>query len=350
MSGNWTSAAAQVRALAKAVSTAFAASNLTEEEKAPGRIEITDLPWMAPPLITPQLLSGARLQDFFDAPMPVDEHRLHAFWVKTLDDMWQRPSSLLRRGIIANTSASVPQMRVGQRAFRFSHPMGCPSQIDDSAGVTFSLEVAHTAIISLPIRHVVSDDSNYFAELPGGGLIGVRDGRPLHSPFWDVSYENQVGDMLCTPRGDVSYLCEYDQLASLRSVLHVHRKSFPDNFEALDQALQALRLLSFGGHCPELLRAMRATPRDLAVAREQERALRDAIDAAESVMSDRSKLQTLRALLVPTVLPVSGFRRHIFSSDQYPFTLAHGKMDTITSWLKSHYQAQIPADLQRLHF
>lgn len=346
MAGSRVTAAAQVRALAKAISVAFAASALTDEEKSPGRIEITDLPWSAPPLITNENLGDARLQDYFDVPMEIEAGQLQAFWVKTLDDMWYRPSSLMKKGVIANCGWAMARMRTGQRAFRFTQPAGWPGSIDDLAGVMFSLEVAHAAATSLPLKDFVSDATNYYAVLPDGRRIGViDDGIGCISP-WGPAH-GMIPDLLTMPRGETDYTCQFDQLASLRSVLHTHRNRFPHNFEALDQALQALRLLSFGGYCPELLSSMRAAPIDMVAQRERERVLREAIDVVKADISDRAKLTSLRDMLVPTVTPVSSFKKHIFSSDQYPFTLARGKLDSILAWLEQQYQ-QVPAALRKL--
>lgn len=347
MASYWVSAAAQVRALAKAVSAAFAASALTDEEKSPGKIEITDLPWQAPPLITSHMLAGAALQDFLDVPIELDQHRLHTFWVKTLEDMWHRPSTLMRRGALANCGLAMPRVKVGQRAFRFAQPVGWPV-CDEMAGVMFSLEVAHAARVSLPVKDVVSDDDSYYVEFADGMRIGVLNGVPATNTSWfaSSSARGQILDLLTMPRGDASYRCEFDQLASLRSVLHMHRARFPHNFEALDLALQALRLLTLGSYCPELLHEMRVAPVDLALAREKERALSDAIDVANSGIPDRAKLQTLRSLLVPTIVAVTGFKRYVFSSDQFPFTLAHGKLESIRAWLEAKYQ-ELPEGVRR---
>jgi len=330
-------AQAQVRGLAKAVSAAFDASNLTDAEKSPGRIELTDLPWQAPPLITPAKLAGAALQDYFDVPLDLDGHQLQVFWVKALHDMWFTPGRLLRRGTFVHCGWSMPRVKVGQRAFRFATPAGWPV-CDEHAGVQFSLEVAHAARVSLPVKRVVSTSDSYYVELADGGILGVVDGLPACQSPWKVSAAGLVPDMLVMPRGDASYVCAFDQIASLRSVLHTHYKRFPNNFEALDHALQALRLLSLGGYCPELLHQMRAAPIDMMVVRERERALRDALDVIASSISDRAKLQTLHGLLVPAVMGVTLFKKHIFAGDQYPFTLARGKIDTIRAWLEMKYQ------------
>lgn len=348
MAGHWIGASGQVRALAKAVSAAFAASNLTAEEKAPGKIEIVDLPWQAPPLITDALLMGGELQDYLDVPLAVDEESLRKFWVKTLQDMMYTPSRLLKRGAHTNCGWAMPKVKVGQRALRFSRPAGFPGQLEDLAGVMFSLEVAQVARCSLPIQDVVIDNDNYYVVMPDATLIGVKNGRPACVSDWDYDASGYIPDLLTMARGETDYTCRFDEIASLRSVLHVHRKRFPKSFEALDLALQTLRLLTLGGHCPELVQEMYVAPIDMTQARAIEQVLRDAVELMPVQMSDRSKLQTLHGLLVPAVLSASGFRKYIFSNPQFPFTLAPGKLDSIEAWLRQEYASRVPAAIQQL--
>lgn len=345
---HWISAAAQVKALAKAVSTAFAASALTPEEKNPGRIEITDLPWQAPPLVAPQLLAGVPLQDYLDVPIALDEDTLHTFWVDTLNQMWHAPGRLLRRGVLATCGRYMPKVKVGQRSLRFAVPAGYPAYLEETVGALFSLEVAQAALTSLPITNFVSDDDNHYVEFRGQ-TYGIKNGVPAVESPWTLDVSGMVQEMLTTMRGNTTYDCQFDQIASLRSVLHVHRKRFPKNFEAIDIGLQALRRLSFGGYCPELLESMYVAPLDLVRAREQECALRDAIGTiTDGSLSDRSKLQVIHSLLVPGSLSAGKFKQHIFSGNPYPFTLAAGKCEQIETWLRQEYNTRIPSELRKL--
>lgn len=342
------SASAQVRTLATAVATAFASANLTDAEKRPeGGIAITDLPWSCPPLITPLVLGGA-MQDHLDAPVNVSAGSLYKFWLQTMRQMWYEPSRVMKGGVYANLSTAMPAVKKGQRALRFSTPIGAPSQLDRTAGVTLSLEVAHCAAVSLPVADIYSDDSSYVVTATSGEEFGVRAGLPLIDSPWDYNATGEVADMMLSPRGAVSYTCHYDQIASVRSIVHTNAKKFPYTFEALDQALQALRYLSLGGYCPELTTQLVIKPMEELQWKEKERAYRDALDVVRSNMSDKSKLYSLRNLLVPQVMTVSKFKREIFSASQFPFSLAVGRLDEIEASLIALYKNEVPIGLQQV--
>lgn len=341
------SASTQVRGLAKAVATAFASANLTEAEKHPqGGIEHTDLPWACPPLITSLVLDGA-LQDHLDAPINVTADGLHQFWMATLQQMWHEPSRVMRNGTFANLGAAMPKVKMGQRALRFSQPIGAPSQIDQSAGVMLSLEVAQCALVSLPVKEVISDDDSYIVVTADGARFGVGAGLPLVDSPWGYDATGMVADMLTAPRGEISYACHYDQIAAVRSVLHSNPKKFPHNFDAMDQALQALRYLSLGGYCPELTTALVVKPFEVMAWKEKEAAYRDSLDVVRSSMSDRAKLNTLRDRLVPLAMTVGKFKREIFSSAAFPFSLAPGKLGEIEANLVALYKNEVPQGLQQ---
>lgn len=345
----WISAAGQIRALAKAVSAAFAMSSLTQEEKTPERLAFTDLPWQAPPLLAAQLLGGAPVHEYFDVPVPIDEKTIYEFWQQTLHQMWVSPSRLVRKGALATCGTYMPKVKVGQRALRFAVPAGYPELVDETAGTLFSLEVAHACAISLPVTRIVSNNDSYYVELLGQ-TIGVRFGRIACESPWEFDASKMVPDLLAMPRGAVDYTCHFDQIASLRSVLYSNRARFPNNFDAIDYALQGLRLLTRGAaHCPALVEQMYVAPLNMIEIRTQERALRDCIQTAkDNSISDRSKLQVMHHLLVPDVLSASGFRSNVFSNPNYPFTLAEGKLEQIEGWLRQEYKTRIPEEMRQL--
>lgn len=347
--GHGISAAAQIRSLAKAVSAAFAASNLTEEEKSPGRIEITDMSWQAPPLLTDAAIDGVPLQGFLDVPLALTQEDCRRFWTDGLNMMWHNPSRLMRRGVIAAGGPALSKLKLGQRNLRFPQPAGWPGEMDQTAGALFSMEVAHAAAISLPVSRYVQEEDDYFVEFGDGSRIGVANGRVIGDTPWDASVRGMVPDLASMLRGQADCIPRFDQLASLRSVLHVHQKRFPTNFEGLDLALQALRLLSLGSYCPDLIKEMYIAPLDMMTVRAQEIALRESIQViAERDMSDRSKLRVMFSQLVPGTLTLTSFRQNIFHSEQYPFTLAAGRMDDIEAWLRKQYEIRIPADARQL--
>jgi hypothetical protein len=210
----------------------------------------------------------------------------------------------------------------------------------------FSIEVAHAAAQSLPVLDVVSDDDNYYAVLPDRTIIGVRNGRPACDSPWGESVAGMVQDMLEMSRGEADCTLRFDQLALVRSVVNVHRKRFPE-FQGLDYALQALRLLTLGSHCPELVTQMRLTAMDMSQLRRNEQVLRDCLGIVDDLaISDRSKLQIWQNLLVPEVISVSKFRQRIWSSAQFPFSLSQAKLESIRMWLEAEYQ-RLPANLQQ---
>jgi hypothetical protein len=346
MASHLISAAAQVRSLAKAVSAAFAASALTDEERNPDRIEIPDLPWTAPPLRCSATLGGVPLSDYLNVPMALDETLLHRFWVKTLDDLWHRPSSAIRRGAFANCAQGMPKLKVGQRAFLFSTPAGFPAQLDSSAGAMLSIEVAHAAAQSLPILDVVSDEDNYYVVMPDERIIGVRAGKPACDSPWGDRVSGMVQEMLEMSRGEPDYTLRFDQLAAMRSVVNVHRRRFPE-FQGLDWGLQALRILTLGGHCPELMTQMRMTSMELPQLRRNEQILRDCLAIVDDLsLSDRSKLQIWQNYLVPEVISVSRFKQVIYGGAQWPFSLPLAKLESIRTWLEERYRA-LPANIQK---
>ena len=325
----------QVGALAKAISIAFAASSLTQEERSPRQIEFTDLPWTVPPLTSNLLLGQAELQSYLDTPITVRGSALTNFWRATLDLMYLSPSRLIKNGSHSTARGTLSYTKPGVRAFRFSTPAGYPGMLSPDAGVMFSLEVAHTAMISMPVIDLVKNESNYYVVLADGESIGVKDGRPINADQWDFNASGMVLDLLEMPRGLSSQECLYDQIASARSLLHVHSDKFQQDFQALDYALQALRFLTLGASCPELVTYTQVAPQNLRQAREKVAAVRDALQTMSMDMADKYKLQSIEAVLVPLVMNVTTFRRTIFASPHYPFTMEAGRTEKIQTVLAS---------------
>ncbi len=338
----------QVRVLAKAVADALASSPLTEEERFPRQIAITDLIWQAPPLICTAELGGVPLQNYLDVPLAFDIDKMYAFWKTTLHDLWHTPTSVMKHGIFAGLTRAMSTVRVGQRAFRFSQPQGWPDALSEDAGVVFSLEVAHCVLVSCAVKRHVSDDDNYWVELHDGKIIGVVGGQPATVSPWNYSARGMVQILLESLRGEPVSRCMFDQIASVRSIVNVHKAYFKEH-EGLDIALQALRLMTFGGHCPELVTAMVVDPVAEQKARLRAQVYEDALDVIKSGgMSDRSKLLSLKELLVSSgVLSANKFRRLIFSSGRFPFTMEPGRADTIQNTLQMLYEKEVPVSLRK---
>lgn len=336
----------RMRALAQVVADNYASALLTDAERNPARIMRPDIPWSLPPLRTHTKLDGTPIMSYLTPDCDVDADALYAFWVHNLKTLWEAPTSALRRGLYINLSKVMPGARAGTLAMAFSVPVGWPYKVHESAGITLSLEVAHLAISCLgDLELVVDDEDNYYVVLPDGRELGVKNGHPAVESHWlDYQPLGMVTDLTETMRGDAVVDCQYDQLAAIRSVMWEHDRMFPQ-FEALDMAMQALRVMSFGSRCPSLSASGRQQIGRVEQLRNEEVALRDAIDVMEANMSDRRKLECLYQLLVPTVLSQTGFRKHIFASPTFPYTMTASRPDKIRAVLYDLYE-KIPCSLK----
>ncbi len=342
-------AQSQIRALAAAVARSFAMADLTQEERYPQQILHTRLPWSTPALMPASAtLGGEDLSNYLDYPIKVEAQALHAFWVRTLNDMWFKPHGTLHSGSYAGLGQLLRTTKVGMRALRFAQPPGYPGQFEMQAGVQLSLEVAHLAYLSLPCKRRMNLD-DYVVTLADGTEFGVRAGRPIVNSMWDShDASGDVFDMLEQPRGPVSYVCQYDQIAQLRSVVHTHPDAFREDYQGLDTALQALRFLSWGSSCPDLSTSMQTEPTNLPLLRHKARLIEDCLNVmASDRLNDRQKLETLKGTLVPDVLSASGFKLAIFSSGNFPFTMLRGRAEAIVGWLENYYETEIPCNLRR---
>lgn len=339
---------ARLRALARVVADNYASALLTPSQRNPGHITRTDIPWSAPPLRSHIKLDGVPLTDYTTPDCDVDADALYTFWTANLKALWETPATTLAGGVFRGLREVMPGSRRATQAMAFAMPSGWPGKLEIDTGVMFSLEAAHLAICCIPgLRNVIDDDDNYFAELPDGRVIGVRDARPaVDSPWTDYQPSGLITDLTETMRGQAFTDCQYDQLAAVRSVMWDNDKMFPQ-FEALDLALQALRTMSTGGRCPNLLVGARENYGRVDKLKHIEEALVDAMDVMEANMSDRRKLQTLQGLLVPLVLSQTGFRTKIFSSANYPYTMAAGRADQIKAQLRLLYESEVPCSLRR---
>lgn len=338
-----------VRSLANAVSAAFTRAALTEDEINVG-IEHRDLTWTCPPLVTDAAVCGVRLDTHFDHYVRTDAAGLMQFWRDILEMMHLSPSRIIKDGVLVGTKLAMPGEKVGSRAFRFSTPQGYPDQLDSLAGITLSMEVANVAAIGLPIVNRVIDEDNFYVELRSGVCFGVKDGRPaIPSPWSDYSAAGMVEELARSSRGLSTTACMYDEIALARSLLHTYRKRWPAaDFEGLDMAVQALRYLTRGTHCPGLVTAMRAVQESRLQLTEKETLLTGAVELmATPSLSDKAKLQTLIVDLVPRVLSRTAFRSNIFSGPVFPYSLAPEKLSRINTYLQAEL-ASVKSKLGRV--
>jgi hypothetical protein len=339
----------QVRALAKLVARAFSVADLPPEARVPGKIDLPNLPWRVPPLMPSAKLCGEPLDSYFDSALNFEAKDMMAFWQKAMVDTWHQPGLAIKGGTYEGLRGLLRTAKIGSRVLRFAQPPGYPDLVDETAGIQLSLEVAHTVFVSLPIRKRVFTINDYWVETADGLRFGIENGRPLVDSLWTYDATAEVLDFLERPRGPEIIECLYDQIASMRSTVHLYKSHFRDDFAGMDMALQALRFLSWGGYCPELITAVQTVPTDIPLLKMREQAVRDAREVMDSArLNDKQKLETVKTLLVPNVLGLSRFRRHIYASDHFPFTLSLNKEGQIKEWLRDYYETEIPQNLRRM--
>lgn len=338
----------QVKALAKVVAEAFSRADLTPEELNSSILKFDDLPWACPPLKIETEIDHVPLSYYMDVAMPVvSSEVLYSFWRTTLGELYQRKRHIIQHGAFLNLRRVAPKSSLGQRALRFALPGGFPVELADTTGIEFSIDAAHTALLSCPLSEHVSDDNNYFVVTASGHTIGVKDGKPAVESEWDMPATGMIGEMLLMPRGHTDYVCLYDQIARCRSLLHEYRSRFKE-FEGLDYALQGLRKLTLGGHCPALISAVQIAPIDTQVMRARELAVRQAMDVmAQPNVMDRAKIRTIEQLLVPLILSPSAFSQKVYNTTKpIPFSVTDKATDKINEWLGTYYNTKIPDNMK----
>lgn len=338
----------QVKGIAAAIAAAFSTADLSPEEMNSSTLQFNDLPWNWPPLVCDTELDKVPLSYYFDSCMkPTSEEALHSFWSHTLEDIYRRKSHVIKNGVFHQTGKVFKQSTLGQRAFCFSLPSGFPSATSDTAGVEFSLEAAHVALNSCAIVEKVSDEDNYYVVTSEGFTIGVKDGVPAISSNWDMPATGMVQEMLHMSRGNTDYLCLYDQVARCRSLIYEFKPRFKD-FEGLDFALQALRKMTFGIHCPVLINARQTAAIDINLLKAQEMSVRQAIEIMrEPNIGDRRKLHALEDLLVPLVIPKTAFLAKVYNTNApIPFAITDKAVSKILTYLHDYYQGKVPDKLK----
>lgn len=300
----------RVRVLAEAVAEAFEAAGFTPMALLQGQIGFTELPWAAPPLKLDATLAGLPFSSYLDYPLEADLSAFYDFYSDTLYGLHSDPTKVVQGSAFKGARLALPGSTIGERALRFTIPEGFPAA-EPLTGVRFALEAAHVAKISLPCKAVVEEGNSYYVETDFGE-IGVAGGFPtLYSDLWDMPYEGDIQDLLTAPRGRVSTACAYDLLARLRSVLFENMNSFVE-FDGLDNAIQALRILSKERACLEMLSAVES----MSLKAFNRRRKLATIDECIEVMStwnanDRTKLSVLFEKLVPDVLNMGEYQRKI---------------------------------------
>jgi hypothetical protein len=296
--------------LSRLVVEALVQIGLTERDVLGGAIEHTELPWQVPPLVIEAHLFGAALSEYFDRPTFVNLDHFINMYSDALADMRNAPAKVLNGEGFKQLYSALPRIKLAERQLYFAMPDGFPGGISDYAGASFALECAHILRTNAKLSEFVSDEDNYYAVLPDGMEVGVKDGVPsVWYEQWDLPVSGMVQEMLRQPRGTLWEGCDHDVIAKVRSVCHIYEKSLRD-FEAVDWALQALRVID-GSR--ELLRAVRSLK---AVAFERTSRM-DALNYAVEVagrlsITDRQRIETLKHALVPDILSITQFSKQIY--------------------------------------
>lgn len=309
---------------------------VTQEQILSGAIKFTELDWMAPPLVSEETLEGLPFSHYTDALLPwVDLQALYTFWA----DAMALGLGDIRRVANAegwlNSAKAMPKSRAMLRNFWLSPPPSFPF-VDDTLGLTFSLEVAHLARYSAKrLTQFVHDDDNYYAELPTGEIIGVKDGLPATITGFDMPAQGMVNIYLESTRGKLWSGCEYDLLAKIRSILWEHQDKLKE-FTGLDLAVQTLRLVVDQRLSSNILNAVKSIRQEKLKREHDVATLKRCMDLLEyRGVSDARKVVGLRNMLVPAVLPLGVFRRDFYYRDDPPPMLRPENMGKIKDALRS---------------
>lgn len=309
--------------LIKPVVRALALAGVTQKELLGGSIEHTELVWQAPPLRSDIMLHGAPVTDYVASRPPhVRVHDLHRMWVEVMRTIRNGPYKVCDQHGYRALSYCMPTATHGERLYWLTRPEGFP-QVDEYVGARLSMEVANLVSIACPVVEMVSDADNFYVVTDDGYELGVRDGLPLvEGDQWDLPVAGMVQDLLSISRGVPFIGCDYDLIAKLRSVAWTHREMVQD-FDGVDMALQALRILANGKHLPELHSAITTLESQRKVDDHRCKVILEALEVSEAfTISDRARVLAIRALLVPEILTPAAFKRRVFSGDTIPPALA----------------------------
>lgn len=319
--------------LASALLPGLAAQGCVLETVMKGELKHTKLDWQVPPLKSSDTLNGNKLWSYFQHPFSVKEEVFYSFWSGTLYDMHHQPHEVWSNGTYRN---AVRHLRLSKSmsAYWFSYPEGAPGKPNDYAPIVFSVECAELYTLTGRVAEVIESPDSYYVITNEGREIGVKDGLPLiASEVWDYRASGTVAELLYQPRGAISNLCQYGVIDKVRCYLHENKSSFPE-FEGIDTALQALRVMGAEELVLKALRTLKA-----AQSRVNHKKYR--LDAALEVLtdwklSDRQKVLFLKETLVPEVMGTGKFSKlvHPFHAE-IPPALKSGKIFQIIEKIKN---------------
>lgn len=329
--------------LIKPVVRALTETGLTQRELLGGAIEHTDLMWQVPALRCEAKLDGVPISQLADTvTLRVSVDALYRFWDEALFNLRAAPYRVAEDTGWRGLSYALPTASPGHRAYCITLPDGFPSGMSDYAGINLSLECAHVLRVGGYCDEFVENENDYYATLKDGRKVGVKDGLPLlHSDQWDIPATGMVLDLLSMSRGMLFTGCDYDLVAKLRSVA-VQRREQLKEFDGIDAALQALRVLSHGEQLAVVQNSLSALVVAQKVNKRRVQVVREAIEVAELfTISDRARVMAIRTLLVPEVLPLHKFRSQLYATDRVPAALTPKLLSKIRSRLRELLEEEI---------
>lgn len=325
----------RIRVLADAVAASFERAGFSPQELLQGQIVITDLSWQAPPLRTQAALQGVPLHEYLDYPLQVDTERVVEFYKQGLFSLRHAPEQIANEDGYKGLSLLMPKASPGERALALPLPDGWPTG-DSTTGPLFAMEVARLLrTSSSEVTQFFENENSYYADTRWG-RVGLVDGFvSICEDEWDISCMGLVPVFLEKPRGQLTTSCLYDLIARLRSALHEHADRF-DEFEGTDLGLQALRVLSNGGPCIELLRAVEGMSKAAFRRKARKLAFEESLRTMQSWnYTDRTKLSILQETLVPHHYTLAQFCRKVYDVNRYvPAVLSKGVESRIVANLQ----------------
>lgn len=304
------------KVLSRHIVEALVMIGLTQDEILSGQIEFTNLPWQVPPLVVEATLFGTPLSEFIDQSVYVSTDDLATLWSDALAGMKNAPDKVVTHEGYRATSKAIPSTKKHERPLYLSVPEGFPGGITDLAAVMLSLECAHLMRHNSKLTGFVSDEDNYYAILPTGLEVGIKNGLPsMYGEIWDLPVTGMVQEMLRTPRGSIFEGCDYNIIAKVRSLAYTFHESIRD-YEAVEWSLQALRVIEGD---KELLDAIRNVKKVAYNRKIRHEALEQALHVINQLsITDRQRLETLKHLLVPEVITSGQFSKTIYPFNKLP--------------------------------
>lgn len=296
--------------LSRLVVEALVQIGLTEADVLGGAILHTDLPWQVPPLVVEAPLFGASLSEYLNRPTLVQIDGMVNLFSDALADLRNAPGKVLTTEGYRGLYQALPYIKKNERHLYLSMPDGFPGAVSEYAGVNLAMECAHILRTNAKVSDFVSDDDNYYAVLPDGMEIGIKDGLPsVWYDQWDLPVSGMVQELLTQPRGALWEGCDYNVISKVRSVCTIYQKVLRE-FEAIDWAVQALRVID-GER--ELLRAVRSIKNVAYERGARMTALEEAVKVMNMpALTDRQKIEALKNLLVPDIMSPPQFSKQIY--------------------------------------